>query len=300
MGNGLITSCADLVRQTVASAPLLLEWADCQQILLEGMADTPAWILALPVVSCLAVGGSQADGIQVAAGWLALNHALHLLDAVEDGDFVPDKIVDKPEKALNLSTALTFVAYSFFPNLQSSEASIRVVKVCSECGYNATQGQHRGFESAPALLDDAINAYWETTILKSGSLFRMACAGGAAAGTQSSQLIEILADFGTSIGVILQVLDDCRDMFDVQTGRREVTLPILLYSAASGSQKIIFPDSRASLQETSVPGGITASLSAWWQRAHDSLDRLEPSDAIEALKDALQAILGTLPGGDNQ
>jgi len=283
-----IDSHAVAVRQIITSAPSLLEWPACRQLMLGSAADTPSWILALPVVSCLAAGGSQKDGVQVAAGWLALNHALHLLDAVEDDDFIPDEIIQSTEKALNFSTALTFAAYSFFSDLSSPGATARVARICSECGYKATQGQHMGFEPGPTRLEDAVVAYWESTILKSGSLFRLACAGGAAAATDDLQVIEALGDYGTPIGVILQVLDDCRDMLDAQTGKREVSLPALLYSAAVGQQEIVHPESRSNLQEAGVPESITGILATWWQRALDSLKPLKPSDATDALKNNLQ------------
>ena len=221
---------------------------------------------------------------------MALNHALHLLDAVEDGDFTPDGIIPSTEKALNFSTALTFAAYRFFSDLSSPGAAARVARICSECGFKASQGQHMGFEPVPPQLDDATRVYWESTILKSGSLFRLACAGGAAAATEDAQVIEALGDYGTSIGVILQVLDDCRDMLDTQTGKREVSLPVLLYSAAAGQQQITYPDSRSSMQGSGVPETITGILAAWWQRALDSLKPLKMSDAADILKNNLQFI----------
>jgi hypothetical protein len=291
---------ADAVREQVVSAAFPLAWSECHQLLRNCIDETPSWILALPVLCCLAVGGSQVDGVKVSAGWLALNQSLHLLDAVEDGDFAPDEIVDKAEKALNLSTALIFMAYDFFSDLQSAGASQRVVKVCSECGFRATQGQHMGFDPFPAQIDEAINTYWQATILKSGSLFRMACAGGAAAGTDAQAPIEALGIYGTSIGVILQVLDDCRDMVDARTGKQETSLPALLYSVASGRQEIIYPDSRSSLEGTDVPETISTALSAWWQRASDSLKSLPQSEAVELLHDALQALLSVPKPGKTQ
>jgi geranylgeranyl pyrophosphate synthase len=296
----LIRIYADTVRQLILSESMLSEWADCSRLLLNSLSGTPASILALPVISCLAVGGSSENGAQVAAGWLAMNHALHLLDDVEDGDFVPDGDVDKPEKLLNLSTASMYIAYHFFTRLQPSERIGRVVRIFSECGFMATQGQHMGFEPLPNSLDEAINAYWQAIILKSGSLFRMACAGGAAAGTDVPDLIEALGDYGTSTGVVLQVLDDCRDMLDEKSGKREISLPVLLYSTALGGQEIVFPDSRNSLQETGITETITATLAAWWQRAQESLNCIESSEAKDLLNETLQSIVGLPASGEMQ
>jgi hypothetical protein len=290
--SNLINLHADAVRHVILSSPMVLEWADCHRLLMDSTIGTPSWILALPVISCLAVGGSSTDGVPVAACLMALNHASHLLDNVEDGDFEPDGEVNTAGRQLNISTASIFLAFHFLSNLQSKERCSRVLNVFSECGFNATQGQHMSFDPRPAVIDDAIHAYWQATILKSGSLFRMACAGGAAAGTDSPDLIDALGDYGTAIGVILQVLDDCRDMLDKKSGKYEISLPILLYSASLGGKEIIFPESRKNLNGTGVPETITAALEAWWQRAQISLNRLEPSDAREILLETMRSIVG--------
>lgn len=297
--NPIIDSHAAAVRDWIAGAALPAEWPDCRRYLMTGAAELPATILALPVISCLAVGGETMDGVQTAAGWLALNTAFHLLDAVEDGDFTPDGSIDTPEKALNLSTGLLCVAFHFFAATPSPGGSARVVKACAECGYRSAQGQHLGFDPAPGALDQAIHAYWQGVILKSGSLFRMACAGGASAGTDSPQLIDALGEYGAAIGVLLQLVDDCRDMLDENTGKREITLPVLLFSQTRGEQGIVQPDSRASLQGSGVPEAITAAMMAWFQNAVDSLKSVGPSEASAALEDILHAILGVpFEGGD--
>lgn len=295
-----INKYADAVRQLIASAPIPFELVDCRDSLLNSVTETPPSILALPVVSCLASGGLLANGAKVAASWMALNHASYLLDKVEDRNVASDNEMIAVAKTLNLSTASIFIAYHLLSDLPSSEQCARVVKVFSECGFQATQGQHMSFDPWPGMLDEAIKVYWQATILKSGSLFRMACAGGAAAGTDSPELIEALGYYGTSLGVILQVLDDCRDMLDKKSGEYEVSLPVLLYSASLGENRIVIPRSRKDLKEKLVPETITEALAVWWQRAQDNLKKLEPSDAREILLDILQSIVGESVWGEAQ
>jgi geranylgeranyl pyrophosphate synthase len=62
-----------------------------------------------------------------------------------------------------------------------------------------------------------LERYWEATILRSGSIYRAGAAAGAAVSAGSmNNIVDLLGDFGTYIGVILQIFDDCRDIFSGQ------------------------------------------------------------------------------------
>ncbi len=226
----------------------------------------------------------MSNGQPVAVGWYLINQAAHLLDAVQDGNFVPDETISTAGKAVNLATSLIFIAFQSLSAVQQNDEM--VTRIFSESGFKSTLGQNQAFnqDSANLTVEEALNRYWQATILKSGSLFRMATAGGAAAGTDNPRLIEAVGEYGTALGVILQILDDCRDALDRQTGEWEISLPVLLYSMARGEKEIVRPDTRAQLQESGVPQMISSILADWWQRALDSLAPLEPSFGRRCLK----------------
>jgi len=53
----------------------------------------PAWQIALPVIACLAAGGSLEDGITLASAWISLYIASDILDNVEDKELIPDRFL---------------------------------------------------------------------------------------------------------------------------------------------------------------------------------------------------------------
>lgn len=285
------------VRNLIKSSTLLHEWPACYQLLSNSLAQKPAWLFTLPVVSSLAVGGSSADAIPVVTAWNILDYASHLLDAVHDSDFVADANITSPLEAINFSTSLIFAAYHFLLNIKDPESACRVMGVFSDAGFKATFGQHLSFSKIEAFpVEEATELYWRMVILKSGNIFRVSTAGGAAVGTADKQLIDALGDYGTAIGVITQIMDDCRDMFDLSTGKYEASLPVLLYSLAKGSEKVLFPEAQSKdemvkiFEDAHVPDMIAALIQEWQKNAMDSLSPLKNSNMSDPLISILHDI----------
>jgi geranylgeranyl pyrophosphate synthase len=140
-------------------------------------------------------------------------------------------------------------------------------------------------------------------ILKSGSVFRTATAGGAAAGTSNERYIDALGDYGTALGVMLQLIDDCRDVFtqsqEIMTW--EVSLPLLLYLMTIGEENICFPEvgSRAEwgemLRKMGVLNAISSLLIEWKTHALESLEPLEDSQEKHILESIPSLILERIP-----
>ncbi len=199
----------------MASGPLLKEWPDCRHVLLDDLSREHSWALALPGVAALAVGGTSTGAIPVAAAWAALKLAAHILDAVQDNDGILAPGFESSGEMTNLAAGLIFVAFHFLDSVATYPgAKERVTVLFSETAFYSSLGQHlilaqQWEELAPA---EALTAHWRAVILRSGSLFRMVTAGGAATGTQSSSLVASLGDYGNCLRVILQVIDDCRDI----------------------------------------------------------------------------------------
>ena len=104
---------ADAVISFVTSAPSLQEWPACRQVLVDRLSQQPPWIPALPVISCLAAGGSLADGTPIASAWIALQQAAIIHDVVQDGDDDLPPGIDAPAVAFNVGTALIFAGLRF-------------------------------------------------------------------------------------------------------------------------------------------------------------------------------------------
>lgn len=279
-----------VVHRLVQNAPWLAEWPTCRQILCDSLLKKPSWFLTLPMISCKAVGGTNRDAIHVVAAWGALDYAAHLMDTVSDSDFTPDETILSAVQAINFATGLFFSAFNFISAIPDPETAHRVTRVFSDAGFKASFGQYLSFDSFNDLpIEQALEQYWRMVIHKSGNMFRIGTAGGAAAGTADNTLIEALGDYGNSLGVIMQLIDDCRDLLDKKTDRFEVSLPILLYSLAIGSEKVEFPVTGSSeetiscLQRAHVPEMIAALLQEWQKNALKSLEPLNGSNKINAL-----------------
>jgi geranylgeranyl pyrophosphate synthase len=287
----------------VFSVPLLQGWPELRSVLLEGLSEIDPWLVSLACVSCLAVGGTATDAIPIAASAATLYHAGLIVDHVQDNDDIPTVGFDTPATATSLSTGLIFAAYHFLSHIQKPPGVInRVLALFSEITFNSSQGQYLGlvldYEGLEA--GGALEAYWRMVIAKSGSLLRMFTAGGAAVGTDSEALINVLGEFGACLGVMLQVLDDCRDMVDdSDSAKYEISLPLLLLSMTSanetGVSRLDKPPSRQSLIDSlyaaNVPSVISDALLEWQRRALNSLAVLDRSEAVDVLEHIARQIL---------
>ena len=276
---------AELVINRLQSYDLSSTFQDYQELLVDRILKIPAWQIALPVISCLAVGGTLEDGYALATAWYPGYLASEILDNVEDKEFIPDRLAPTPEVATNLATSLIFIAFHALTSIHDPERVRRATRIFSQLGFEATYGQHRDLLKTSTSVEKSLNDYWEMIILKSGSVFRTATAGGATAGTSDDRSIDALGDYGTALGVMLQLIDDCRDAFirSEESVDWEISLPLLLYLLTIGEENICFPkvSSKAEwgdlLSRTGVINAISSLLLEWKTRALASLEPLRES-----------------------
>ncbi len=255
------------------------------QFLVERIQNMHAWQIALPVIACLASDGSLEDGITLASAWVSLYLASEILDNVEDKELMPDRYLTSPEVASNLATGLIFSSFHILASIKDASKASQIANIFSSAGFDASYGQHRDLTQTQSPVETYLNNYWEIIILKSGSVFRAAMEGGAAAGDATDLIAEALGDYGTALGVMLQLMDDCRDAFihSQEAIKWEISLPLLLYLLTIGEENIIFPEvsSRAEwsdlLKETGVIHTIASLLLQWKSQALDSLSPLQKS-----------------------
>jgi hypothetical protein len=276
---------------------------DYQELLVDRILKIPAWQIALPVISCLAAGGTQEAGIALATAWYPGYLASEILDNVEDKEFIPDRFANSPEVATNLATSLIFIAFHALTLIPDPERARAAARIFSRSGFEATYGQHRDLLKTPSTVEKSLNDYWEMIILKSGSVFRTATAGGAAAGTSDERLVDALGDYGTALGVMLQLIDDCRDAFvpSEESVDWEISLPLLLYLMTIGEKNISFPkvNSRTEwsdlLRRVGVINAISSLLLEWKIRALASLEPLSESREKHVLERIPSLFLERIP-----
>ena len=275
----------------ISSAQQLLNWADCQQTLSDLLAADESWMHALPGLACVAVGGKTDDAVPVAAAWTILRHAANLMDDVQDGDLHLYAHPVRPDVATTYTLALIFSAFQILnEHTPNPEKTRKIISIFARSGLDSSRGQFSDLTSreGEAQADDMLQAYWMSVIQKSGSIYYAGLAGAAAAGTDSGDLIEALGQYGIALGVIRQVIDDCRDiLIDAKDTRKANTLPELLRSILSRTE--------SGQQNASIPEVIVDIIEEWKRRALDSLEIIGPSLAKDSLVTILDLVLQPRP-----
>lgn len=116
-----------------------------------------------------------------------------------------------------------------------ADAAIRV------CSGEMLQIQRR-FDSELSVSD-----YYRIVEMKTGSLFTVACELGAAFNEASPEMVTALKNYGTSMGIAYQILDDCIDLMgeEKKVGKTlgtdltggKFTLPVLMLLQSSSPQE---------------------------------------------------------------
>jgi len=283
----------------VSSTNIIQEWPECLQVCLDRMNMDIQSLVALPFLSCQAVGGYTADVIPVATAWSMLRYAADFLDTVQDGDEYPNGISD-PSMAIGYANGLIFAAFDSIATISDLNVTHRVIALFSQTAFRASLGQHL-CQQGRGTSETTLESYWQATILKSGSIFKAGLGGGAIAGKASDKHITALEGFGNSLGIIRQIIDDCRDVFEAsETSAYEVTLPLLMLALRREEpvvELLTCLNSREALsdafKDANVPGMIASVLMEWHRRALESLMILKRNEAVIALENILQDFVTT-------
>jgi len=296
------------VIEKLQSDELSSTFSDCNRYLISHIQSMPAWQIALPVIACKAAGGSIVDGAILASAWVSLNFASEILDNVEDKELTADQFLTSPEVASNIATGLIFTSFQTLTSIQDANKANQITRILSNCGLDAAYGQHRDLNQERLSVELVLNNYWENIILKAGSVFRAATQGGAAMTGANEAISEALGDYGTALGVILQLIDDCRDAFShsEEIIHWEISLPLLLYLMTVGEKNIVFPkiNTRAEwseiLQTSGVIQAIAELLLQWKSRALESLSSVPQSREKLILERIPSLIIERIPSIANE
>jgi geranylgeranyl pyrophosphate synthase len=293
------------VKHFITTASDLQDWPECWNSLQNALAESEHPSLALPYHAYKAVEGQGGGVIPVTAAWMILVHAAYLIDDLQDGDLERVSRITPPENAMALAIAWIFAAYKMLddPELPHVTRS-RVVDILSQAGFDSSHGQHLELSRNTKNLNTnkQLEAYWQSVIDKSGRIYAAGAAVGAVVGTDSMDCIEALSDYGLSLGVIMQVVDDTRDLWnDAQHSHKFPTLPTILHELATGDSSIHNADHSSprnvstdkeleiarSLMEENIPTVISDVLLEWRRRGLESLSILKPSSSRDNLANLL-------------
>ena len=311
MKNAFIQTSKDVI-SFIRESSTLQNWPESRQLLVNILSTDPSWIHALPVLACKAIEEKPSDAVPAAAAWITLVHASNVLDIIQDGDAQHLSQFQSAQLASTVAIAWIFSAFNMIDNPSyDSEIQNKITRTFSSAGIDSSIGQYRGsvINSNKSNAIERLEDYWNVVIMKSGSIFKAGIAAGAIVGGGSEEVIEALGDYGSALGVIRQVMDDCRDVWkDIKASEKYQTLPTLLQWIISENQRFRHREKSIKVKKrtelidqpdqvllsTDLPEIITDILFEWRRRAFESLNQIKPSEARKMLEAILD--LAMTPG----
>jgi geranylgeranyl pyrophosphate synthase len=298
----------------VQETPAFQAWPECRDLLVNIIPGDDPWIHALPVLSCKATGGEHSISIPITAAWITLVHAANIIDDIQDGDLHCLSNLQSPQLAMTVAIAWIFTAFRMIDHPSyDSETRNKITRIFSSAGFDSSMGQFQDLVKDTSKSDYTyqLEEYWNAVIMKSGSIFKAGTVAGAIVGAGSEDIVEVLGDYGTALGVIRQVMDDCRDVWnDEKISKKHPTLPMLLQSMISDKRftghqnntikgkKEAEPTSHTPqlLVDVGLPEIVTDILFEWRKRALESLNAIKPSEARNMLEKIVdQAMTPKMP-----
>lgn len=185
----------------------------------------------LPLFSCGVAGGDVEQAIPLAAAWVLYDIASDIFDDLQDGDGKERPWVVWPvAKAVNVGLQLLGGAQQCLSQLKGSlGAQSEILAWCGEAMKQAAYDQNAVFINH--LGSQSLETYWRQVVSKSGQIFACITQAGGRLHTNNCELLDALYSYGLSVGIMIQLVDDCRDMsFKVAKSdvkARHYTLPIL-------------------------------------------------------------------------
>jgi len=202
------------------------------------------WSL-LPVLCCGAAGGDAEDALDISAAWLLFYVAAHIFDNVEDLDEPEAWYADiGPGAAINAGCGLFFTASlalnELYQKPEVRNAAGEINRVFQLQMMAMSSGQHLDLILSQINLD----TYWEIAEGKSGAFFARACWAGARLISDDNQQLDSYKQYGKHLGLLLQLMDDLRD---IRPPAGEYTLPEpgkLSHSFAMAYALTVFPEAQ--------------------------------------------------------
>ncbi len=229
---GLETDAISLGEQTfdiVYQALSELNWPDLKAVVAsyKQRQIIPPYGDVLPILSALASGGSKGQAIPLAAAWLLYNQASNLFDDLQDQDNKPLIWNEwEPARAIQVGLGLIAAAQLCLAKMQTDrEASADILQAYGSTLAVAAREQ----ASTPSVPE--LPAYFRHIVGKSGLIYATVAWSGVRLHTEEKQALEAMRQYGLALGMLLQLRDDCRDLYNGQLNSdlavNPYTLPVL-------------------------------------------------------------------------
>lgn len=198
---------ATLVRQVLEETVCDISFQSDISLLVERWLESEqaSDLARLPELTCQAAGGDAHQAKPATAAWQLVRLAAKLLDDVEDGD-----VTSQRGATVNMATALLFITQLMLDKLSLPLDHIkRVGYELQRAILRAAAGQHADLCASTGTLAILDPASWLAIArAKSGELVGWAAWAGACVATASDHALGAFHEYGTRLGVLLQIADD--------------------------------------------------------------------------------------------
>lgn len=268
---------------------------------------------ALTFLACECVGGKKGDAAGAAAAIELLHNMTLVHDDIEDqselrrGKPCIHKIYGVPN-AINAGDAMLIKVFEIANSSNiPAERCQRLVAKIADRAYGITWGQAFEFsmwKRKNFTEDDVIRLLR----YKTGALTGLSTEGGAIAGGGSQEQLEILGEFGETVGVAFQIVDDLLNVTgdvkeygkeiggDIREGKKTILAAHLLKAASPQDKKVfgrLLGKKNVKKNEIRKVIGLyekygsteyaKTQAEAFLEKAMKALNRLPPSEARNSL-----------------
>ena len=268
---------------------------------------------ALTFLACECVGGRRGDAVAAAAAVELLHNMTLVHDDIEDeselrrGEPCIHRMYGIPT-AINAGDAMLIKVFEIAnSNSIPQEHRYRLVSQIAKRAYEITWGQAFEFSmwKRKEFSEDEVIRLLK---YKTGALTRLSVEAGAISGGASDQQLEALGDFGETIGIAFQIVDDVLNIQgdvkeygkeiggDIREGKKTVLASHLL-RVASPSQKRTFANllGKKGITKSDIRKAIALYAKyrsieyaknkavTYLNKSLSALDALPPSDASQSL-----------------
>jgi len=275
-----------------------LNWSTFTQVVLPyqyGLSTAPDLATeALPALTCAAVGGNPEKAIPLCASWIMYLSAARLFDDVHDAEGL---WLAQPNLSLIDMTSFGIFAIGAAQSaLSQLDVDHQAEREILQMFGNALSLAARAQTTTLALTDLSAETYFKLIAGKTGIIFAAATWSGARLAINDPAICQALYDYGLYTGMMIQILDDCRDL-ETDLSATSWTLPLIyaleqatpqqattLQAWLAAPNNSAIPQLISFLQET---GAITWSrqmAQLYQQKALATLNNL-PSEQTKQLRD---------------
>jgi geranylgeranyl pyrophosphate synthase len=202
----------------------------------------------------------------------------------------------EPARAMNVGLGLIAVANQCLARLATTPDAHRdILDAWAHTFALAAQGQII-VRKRPSL-----ETYFRQTITKSGLIYATVARTGARLGTNDSALLKAMYEYGYALGMVVQIIDDCRDLVPVHVAsdlaKGTFTLPAIyalsqkeaerypglltLFASSSSLSPDEIENALALIIETGALSRSLAFAKFYEQKALDTLQSFPPENVTQ-------------------